>query len=188
MTISDDLIFLLLTGKNKSKKRFYHGRNSNSENGAAQVVKIQIAASVNDRRSARSACKKNEVSIHVLDCVFFRSTTVSLFFFFHFTTGVFLQERERLATDHINLVNQVLLSMLLCIALVFAESWIVILLFGASMQKQKQTEEEYSRKVQELQAELTSSRETQEALERKVRKILLFCEFIYSKIWSLWKF
>lgn len=118
---SDDLIFLLLTGKNKSKKRFYHGRNSNSENGAAQVVKIQIAASVNDRRSARSACKKNEVSIHVLDCVFLSSTTVSLFFF-HFTTGVFLQERERLATDHINLVNQVLLSMLLCIALVFAES------------------------------------------------------------------
>lgn len=61
----------------------------------------------------------------------------------------------------------------------------MILLFGASMQKQKQTEEEYSRKVQELQAELASSRETQEALERKVRKILLFCESIYSKIWSL---
>lgn len=48
--------------------------------------------------------------------------------------------------------------------------------FGASIQKQKQTEEEYSRKVQELQAELASSRETQEALERKVWKILLFCE------------
>ncbi|XP_010491118.1 PREDICTED: RUN and FYVE domain-containing protein 2-like isoform X2 [Camelina sativa] len=35
-------------------------------------------------------------------------------------------------------------------------------------QRQKQTEEEYSRKVQELQAEVDSSRETQEALERKV--------------------
>ncbi|XP_020866019.1 myosin-11 isoform X1 [Arabidopsis lyrata subsp. lyrata] len=52
----------------------------------------------------------------------------------------FLQERERSVTDHINLANQ----------------------------KQKQTEEEYMRKVHELQAELASSRETQEALERKV--------------------
>ncbi|CAE5957097.1 unnamed protein product [Arabidopsis arenosa] len=51
-----------------------------------------------------------------------------------------LRERERSVTDHINLANQ----------------------------KQKQTEEEYIRKVQELQAELASSRETQEALERKV--------------------
>ncbi|EOA40540.1 hypothetical protein CARUB_v10009270mg, partial [Capsella rubella] len=51
-----------------------------------------------------------------------------------------LRERERLVTDQINLLNQ----------------------------KQKQTEEEHSRKVQELQAELASSRETQEALERKV--------------------
>ncbi|KAG7653784.1 hypothetical protein ISN44_As01g010120 [Arabidopsis suecica] len=51
-----------------------------------------------------------------------------------------LRERERSVTDHINLTNQ----------------------------KQKQTEEEYIRKVQELQAELASSRETQEALERKV--------------------
>ncbi|CAA7020725.1 unnamed protein product [Microthlaspi erraticum] len=51
-----------------------------------------------------------------------------------------LRERERSATDHITIANQ----------------------------KQKQTEEEYSRKVQELQAELASSRETQEALERKV--------------------
>ncbi|KAL0794589.1 hypothetical protein Bca101_065966 [Brassica carinata] len=51
-----------------------------------------------------------------------------------------LRERERSVTDHMNLINQ----------------------------KQKQTEEEYSRKVHELQSELASSRETQEALERKV--------------------
>ncbi|ESQ35821.1 hypothetical protein EUTSA_v10007877mg [Eutrema salsugineum] len=36
------------------------------------------------------------------------------------------------------------------------------------LRKHKQTEEEYSRKVQELQADLASSIETQEALERKV--------------------
>ncbi|CAA0187291.1 unnamed protein product [Arabidopsis thaliana] len=52
----------------------------------------------------------------------------------------FLQERERSVTDHITLANQ----------------------------KQKQTEEDCIRKVQELQADLASSRETQEALERKV--------------------
>ncbi|XP_018487772.1 uncharacterized protein LOC108858318 isoform X1 [Raphanus sativus] len=51
-----------------------------------------------------------------------------------------LRERERSVTDHLNLINQ----------------------------KQKQTEEEYSRKVHELESELVSSRETQEALERKV--------------------
>ncbi|KAJ0237601.1 Uncharacterized protein HA466_0245480 [Hirschfeldia incana] len=51
-----------------------------------------------------------------------------------------LRERERSVTDHLNLINQ----------------------------KQKQTEEEYSRKVHELESELASSRETQEALERKV--------------------
>ncbi|XP_010458388.1 PREDICTED: ras and EF-hand domain-containing protein homolog [Camelina sativa] len=51
-----------------------------------------------------------------------------------------LRERERSVTDQIILVNQ----------------------------RQKQTEEEYSRKLQELQAEVDSSRETQEALERKV--------------------
>lgn len=39
----------------------------------------------------------------------------------------------------------------------------------ALVQKQKQTEEECSRKVLELESELASSRETQEALERKVR-------------------
>ncbi|RID57306.1 hypothetical protein BRARA_F00689 [Brassica rapa] len=51
-----------------------------------------------------------------------------------------LRERERSVTDHLNLINQ----------------------------KQKQTEEECSRKVLELESELASSRETQEALERKV--------------------
>ncbi|CAN7098078.1 unnamed protein product, partial [Brassica rapa subsp. narinosa] len=51
-----------------------------------------------------------------------------------------LRERERSVTDHSNLINQ----------------------------KQKQTEEECSRKVHELESELASSRETQEALERKV--------------------
>ncbi|CAH8355045.1 unnamed protein product [Eruca vesicaria subsp. sativa] len=51
-----------------------------------------------------------------------------------------LRERERSVTDHINLLSQ----------------------------KQKQTEEEYIRKVHELESELASSRETQEALERKV--------------------
>jgi len=84
-------------------------RKKPTKNGDAQVVKIQIAASVNDRRSARSACKEKE-------------------------------ERERSVTDHITLANQ----------------------------KQKQTEEDCIRKVQELQADLASSRETQEALERKV--------------------
>ncbi|KAL0694482.1 hypothetical protein Bca4012_061662 [Brassica carinata] len=51
-----------------------------------------------------------------------------------------LRERERSVTDHMNLINQ----------------------------KQKQAEEEYSRKLHELESELASSRETQEALERKV--------------------
>ncbi|VYS45625.1 unnamed protein product [Arabidopsis thaliana] len=51
-----------------------------------------------------------------------------------------LRERERSVTDHITLANQ----------------------------KQKQTEEDCIRKLQELQADLASSRETQEALERKV--------------------
>ncbi|WZY97403.1 hypothetical protein YC2023_069732 [Brassica napus] len=46
-----------------------------------------------------------------------------------------------------------------------SESRIVIV---ALVQKQKQTEEECSRKVHELESELASSRETQEALERKV--------------------
>ncbi|KAH0921195.1 hypothetical protein HID58_021213 [Brassica napus] len=46
-----------------------------------------------------------------------------------------------------------------------SESRIVIV---ALVQKQKQTEEECSRKVLELESELASSRETQEALERKV--------------------
>ncbi|CAH2038384.1 unnamed protein product [Thlaspi arvense] len=105
---------------------FSGGQNSKSQNGAAQAVKIQIAASVNDRRSARSACKKKE----------FLSSSSTLL-------PAILQERERSVTDHINIVNQ----------------------------KQKQTEEEYSRKVQELQAELASSIETQEALERKVSYI-----------------
>ena len=35
-------------------------------------------------------------------------------------------------------------------------------------QKQKQTEEEYGRKLQELQAELASSNEQRQKLERKV--------------------
>ncbi|KAF2549697.1 hypothetical protein F2Q70_00019703 [Brassica cretica] len=51
-----------------------------------------------------------------------------------------LRERERSVTDHLNLINQ----------------------------KQKHTEEEYSRKVHELESEIASSRESQEALERKV--------------------
>ncbi|CAN8305646.1 unnamed protein product [Cochlearia groenlandica] len=51
-----------------------------------------------------------------------------------------LRERERSVTDHNNLLNQ----------------------------KLKQTEEESIRKVQDLEAELDSSRETREALERKV--------------------
>ncbi|XP_048613913.1 cingulin-like isoform X1 [Brassica napus] len=51
-----------------------------------------------------------------------------------------LQERERSVTDHLNLINQ----------------------------KQKHTEEESSRKVHELESEIASSRESQEALERKV--------------------
>ena len=36
------------------------------------------------------------------------------------------------------------------------------------IQKQKQTEEEYGRKLQELQAELASSNELRQKLERKV--------------------
>ncbi|XP_013639018.1 PREDICTED: cingulin [Brassica oleracea var. oleracea] len=51
-----------------------------------------------------------------------------------------LRERERSVTDHLNLINQ----------------------------KQKHTEEESSRKVHELESEIASSRESQEALERKV--------------------
>lgn len=57
--------------------------------------------------------------------------------------------------------------------------------FGDSMQKQKQTEEEYSRKVQDLQAELASSRETQEALERKVWKIICVLQIYRNKIGCL---
>ncbi|EFH68829.1 hypothetical protein ARALYDRAFT_471157 [Arabidopsis lyrata subsp. lyrata] len=54
---------------------------------------------------------------------------------------------------------------------------------SSSINKQKQTEEEYMRKVHELQAELASSRETQEALERKVWKILILLRIYYT--WSL---
>ncbi|KAJ0038614.1 hypothetical protein Pint_23120 [Pistacia integerrima] len=51
-----------------------------------------------------------------------------------------LRERERLATEQIQVL----------------------------VQKQKQTEEEYSRKLQELQAELTSSNESRQKLHRQV--------------------
>ncbi|EOY00250.1 Encodes protein with Uncharacterized protein function whose expression is repressed by inoculation with Agrobacterium tumerifaciens isoform 1 [Theobroma cacao] len=51
-----------------------------------------------------------------------------------------LRERERCATEQIHLL----------------------------IQKQKQTEEEYSRRIQELQAELASSNESHQKLERKV--------------------
>ncbi|XP_021293085.1 myosin-13 [Herrania umbratica] len=51
-----------------------------------------------------------------------------------------LRERERCATEQIDLL----------------------------IQKQKQTEEEYSRRIQELQVELASSNESQQKLERKV--------------------
>ena len=46
-----------------------------------------------------------------------------------------------------------------------------------AVQKQKHTEEEYSRKVHELESEIASSGETQEALERKVREIFFFFFF-----------
>lgn len=39
------------------------------------------------------------------------------------------------------------------------------------MQKQKQTDEEYGRKLQEFQAELASSNELRQKLQREVRQI-----------------
>jgi hypothetical protein len=45
-------------------------------------------------------------------------------------------------------------------------------IFGVWMQKQKQTEEEHSRKFQELQTELALSKELRQKLERNVREFL----------------
>lgn len=49
-----------------------------------------------------------------------------------------------------------------------------------AVQKQKHTEEESSRKVHELESEIASSRESQEALERKVREFFFF--FCFRRI------
>lgn len=54
-----------------------------------------------------------------------------------------------------------------------------------AVQKQKHTEEESSRKVHELESEIASSRESQEALERKVREIIIF--FVFGEFVSVFK-
>lgn len=55
-----------------------------------------------------------------------------------------------------------------------------------AVQKQKHTEEESSRKVHELESEIASSRESQEALERKVREIIIF--FVFGEFVSVLRY
>lgn len=47
------------------------------------------------------------------------------------------------------------------------------LFYCISLQKQKEAEEEYGRKLRELESELASSSELRQKLERKVRELLL---------------
>lgn len=83
------------SGRKNSKKK----SEEKPKNGAAQAVKIQIAASIDDRRSERSACKTTEVYISI-DRIHFPLSLSPLL-------PAILQERERSVTDHLNLINQV---------------------------------------------------------------------------------
>lgn len=57
----------------------------------------------------------------------------------------------------------------------YMENWSVEIVFGNGKQKQKQTEEEFSRKITELHEELGVSNELRQKLERKVH----YCYYYY---------
>ena len=100
------------------------------------------------------------------------------FFFFVFIWNPWFlefQERERSTREELRLLIQVSLNMVSHVRcfLSYFFSLENCLFGGVLIQKQKQNEEELVRRVQDLQAELVSSNELREKLERKV------CEFLW---------
>lgn len=59
------------------------------------------------------------------------------------------------------------------------ENWSLEIVFGNGKQKQKQTEEEFSRKITELHTELCESNELRQKLERKV----YYCYYYFEEVW-----